>query len=547
MKLRVPNEMMNQILENADTNEKDKKRLKLYLSKWSSEKGYSIVDSDEFEITLFNKLQEMLDKIDKKDSKHHYLKRQLKLLYNILDNPSGAVPTSLENLESVLQVYMKNTKDSIIFSKQEENFYPYLVTSIQYVPSSPYSSASVDINVKFIEFDETKEEKIKIYKRDIIGGKTTKQILDDLQLYLSNESLIKDYEEELEVYKKYKEMVGKQFLGGGRGIIQSTWGNDTIIPLEIDGIKSKLIVDIYQNEDYKGRIKYNNPEKLEVLHKMDGRDYRIPIHPNLFCFNLNSHEYIKVHASNLEVYKYNPNLINKLVLPQEDKSLIDILIDGTKDIMEDIVKGKTGGIIVITTGVPGTGKTLTAEVYSEVVKKPLYVVQSSQLGVEIKELENNLKKILDRASRWNAILLIDEADVYVHERGDDLVQNAVVGVFLRVLEYYKGILFMTSNRETVIDDAILSRATAHIRYEFPNEELSKKIWKVLSKQFKIELSEEEINKIYKNFGDIPGRDIKSLVKLARLLAKRENKNVDCELLKYVSKFLDIREGKRKSK
>src|SRR6185295_19284784 len=104
-----------------------------------------------------------------------------------------------------------------------------------------------------------------------------------------------------------------------------------------------------------------------------------------------------------------------------------------------IVAGKTGGTIVFCTGEPGTGKTLTGEVFSEVIKRPLYVVQCSQLGTDEEELEKQLKKVLRRAQRWGAILLIDEADVYVRERGDDIQQNAIVGVFLRVLEYYRGI------------------------------------------------------------------------------------------------------------
>ena len=35
-------------------------------------------------------------------------------------------------------------------------------------------------------------------------------------------------------------------------------------------------------------------------------------------------------------------------------------------------------------------------------------------------------------------MLIDEADVYIKRREDDMTMNAVVGVFLRVLEYFNG-------------------------------------------------------------------------------------------------------------
>ena len=44
-----------------------------------------------------------------------------------------------------------------------------------------------------------------------------------------------------------------------------------------------------------------------------------------------------------------------------------------------------------------------------------------------------------RAQRWGAVMLIDEADVYIKRRDDDITMNAVVGVFLRVLEYFNGL------------------------------------------------------------------------------------------------------------
>ena len=45
------------------------------------------------------------------------------------------------------------------------------------------------------------------------------------------------------------------------------------------------------------------------------------------------------------------------------------------------------------------------------------------------------------------VVLLDEADVFLEERDvKDLNRNALVSVFLRALEYYDGILILTSNR-----------------------------------------------------------------------------------------------------
>lgn len=196
-------------------------------------------------------------------------------------------------------------------------------------------------------------------------------------------------------------------------------------------------------------------------------------------------------------------------------------------------------VVVLALGEPGVGKTLTAEAYSEIMEKPLYSVQCSQLGTSPKGLEEALIKVLDRAKKWKAILLIDEADVYIRERGDDLEQNAIVGVLLRILEYFSGTMFMTTNREVICDDAIISRCIAKIRYPKPTQEEQIKIWKVMRDQFKTGMTDKDINTVVKKFPGLVGRDIKGLTKLANLVAKRNKKSVDAATVELVSAFQSL--------
>lgn len=47
---------------------------------------------------------------------------------------------------------------------------------------------------------------------------------------------------------------------------------------------------------------------------------------------------------------------------------------------------------------------------------------------------------------WEAILLMDEADIFLQERDiHDVRRNALVSIFLRELEYFDGTLFLTTN------------------------------------------------------------------------------------------------------
>ncbi|EGO29682.1 hypothetical protein SERLADRAFT_365686 [Serpula lacrymans var. lacrymans S7.9] len=122
------------------------------------------------------------------------------------------------------------------------------------------------------------------------------------------------------------------------------------------------------------------------------------------------------------------------------------------------LKGKGGGLIALLHGCPGTGKTLTAEAVAEHLQRPLYMVSSSELLTEAPYLEENLSKILKLATAWDAIILIDEADVYLEQRSfHELQRNALVSVALRLLEYHRGLLFLTTNRIKTFDEAFLSR------------------------------------------------------------------------------------------
>jgi SpoVK/Ycf46/Vps4 family AAA+-type ATPase len=110
-------------------------------------------------------------------------------------------------------------------------------------------------------------------------------------------------------------------------------------------------------------------------------------------------------------------------------------------------------------------------------------------------------------------MLIDEADVYIKRRDDNITMNAVVGVFLRVLEYFNGLLFLTTNRIDDIDEAIVSRCIALIRYHTPDTAARERIWGVMAAQFGLALDDATIAQLARRFATASGRDIKGLSKL----------------------------------
>jgi SpoVK/Ycf46/Vps4 family AAA+-type ATPase len=137
-------------------------------------------------------------------------------------------------------------------------------------------------------------------------------------------------------------------------------------------------------------------------------------------------------------------------------------------------------------------------------------------------VETGLQRILELVSRWNAILLLDECDVFLEERTSvDLERNKVISIFLRTLEYYEGIMFMTTNRVENIDLAFQSRIHVSIEYPDLTAESRRTIWRnfVNSSGGKPEVSESDIAELAQL--SLNGRQIKNVLKTAGLLALRK--------------------------
>ena len=156
--------------------------------------------------------------------------------------------------------------------------------------------------------------------------------------------------------------------------------------------------------------------------------------------------------------------------------------------LNDIVAEKGKGLVILLYGPPGVGKTSTAQTIATAAGKPLISIGVADVGTSAKLVESNLEKIFDLATTWSAILLIDEADVFLQSRakgdmGAATERNALVSVFLRVLEYYQGILILTTNQIAQFDVAVQSRIHIAIRYDGLSKEQTIEIFKGFLDQY----------------------------------------------------------------
>ncbi|KAK1598343.1 uncharacterized protein LY79DRAFT_286389 [Colletotrichum navitas] len=137
--------------------------------------------------------------------------------------------------------------------------------------------------------------------------------------------------------------------------------------------------------------------------------------PTILGFGMHDKKWRTLQVEHISAIEWNKNAFEQLVLDYTHKELIEAVVRGhvSSDASPDIVEGKGRGVL----------------------------------------------------HSYGTVVLLDESDIFLEEREKmDLKRNALVSVFLRVLEYYEGILILTSNRVAHFDEAFKSRMQLTLHY-----------------------------------------------------------------------------------
>ncbi|KAJ7349861.1 P-loop containing nucleoside triphosphate hydrolase protein [Mycena albidolilacea] len=241
---------------------------------------------------------------------------------------------------------------------------------------------------------------------------------------------------------------------------------------------------------------------------------------------------------------WSDEAFRSLVLGAKKKNLIYSLFKSYSmhtATFDDVVRGKGKGLIGLFSGRPGCGKTLTAEAVAEVTRRPLYSVSAGELGTQPKELDERLTLVLEIAQTWDAVLLLDEAEVFLQQRSKgDVTRNALVSIFLRQLEYYQGILILTTNMIEQCDPAFESRIHLSLHYPDLGFESRRQVWETfIAKTLKntaTNISSEHLDRFAGLF--LNGRQIKNIVSSAQCVALDANTALSVEHIDAVLEVVD---------
>ncbi|MDD3024828.1 MAG: AAA family ATPase, partial [Syntrophomonadaceae bacterium] len=243
------------------------------------------------------------------------------------------------------------------------------------------------------------------------------------------------------------------------------------------------------------------------------------------CFAQGRHYLGKTAAKINTVYTWQ-----ELILPTDTVELLMMACNQMKN--RHIVFGKWGfekrlaygrGLSMLFSGLPGTGKTMAAQVIAKELNLELYRIDLAQVVSKyIGETEKNLRHVFQEAESSNAILFFDEADALFGKRSQvkdshDRYANIEIAYLLQKVEEYDGISILATNLSKNLDDAFVRRITFIIEFPFPDAEYRKKIWISMFPAQTPLHSEIDFDFLSRRF-ELAGGNIKNIVLSAAFLA-----------------------------
>lgn len=344
-----------------------------------------------------------------------------------------------------------------------------------------------------------------------------------------------DSDEEMKVLTER----GKRFLRYGKGVQYVAYNGDMYVntmygPMHFNARGRVMLDPIGYKIENPNHDRMHHGEPKMIMSDIPD-DLLFMTSPFMIGFSFSAKRWGHVYVDCVADIVFDDRAYDYLVLDQDKKEIVKALVMYSGTGVTDVITGKSGGTIFLLHGDPGTGKTLTCEAIAELLHKPLYSITVGELGTSAKELEAKLNKILEIANSWKSVILIDEADIFLEKRTDnDIERNAMVGIFLRLLERHQGVMFLTTNRANCIDDAFRSRISITLRYNKLNEHTRYNVWRNLLEFSSINISSAEINILSKY--EINGRQIKNIIRMSQSWALANKSSVSFDHLNAIVQY-----------
>ena len=180
------------------------------------------------------------------------------------------------------------------------------------------------------------------------------------------------------------------------------------------------------------------------------------------------------------------------------------------ELMQGIKASKNARICLY--GVPGTGKSAYAKFIAKSLKKPIIIKKGSDLlSMFVGETEKNIALAFKEAKEKHAVLVFDEVDSFLQDRGMATRSWEVTQVneMLVQMESFDGIFIATTNLIDNLDKACLRRFDLKLEFGYLLPEQARNLFKKECALLKVKFDENVAKKI-SNLGLLAPGDFASV-------------------------------------
>ncbi|KAK0617588.1 P-loop containing nucleoside triphosphate hydrolase protein [Immersiella caudata] len=118
-----------------------------------------------------------------------------------------------------------------------------------------------------------------------------------------------------------------------------------------------------------------------------------------------------------------------------------------------VSRRKKRGLVVMVQGPPDSGKTVTVEAMAHAYNKALFAIEANELVNETDETT----MAFEVAKAWDCPPLLDDADILQSRARHDSRVNQHAARFLRILDTFPGLIFLTTSHPAALDENVKSR------------------------------------------------------------------------------------------
>jgi SpoVK/Ycf46/Vps4 family AAA+-type ATPase len=194
------------------------------------------------------------------------------------------------------------------------------------------------------------------------------------------------------------------------------------------------------------------------------------------------------------------------------------------------------GLTMLLSGLPGTGKTMAAQVLARELALDLYRVDLSRVVDKyIGETSKHIACLFDEARASGAILFFDEADTLFGKRSEvrdahDRYANQEVGYLLQKMEEYEGVAILATNRAGDMDEAFTRRFQFMIDFPMPDEAHRLKIWEGMFPATAERNTDLDLPDLAREF-ELSGGGIKNVALAAAYMAASESRPISAGVVR----------------